>query len=213
MANDNPYVRWFTDLSADDVAVVGGKNASLGEMMRALQEEGIQVPDGFALTVAAYQAFLDSNALEPKIQAVLTAVQPGHTALARAGKALRKLVRQAPFPADVAAVGAVGHTLLDQFVAHGAGLLDVHAEAFGHRRRIGGPRPELGHGARILALALGHALEARLEYALVETGDGARGGGLGVSGVDGCEFGCVPGVRAPHLQEERVAARLFENVF
>jgi pyruvate, water dikinase len=54
MAGKNKYIRWFEDLSSEDVQVVGGKNASLGEMIRSLKEEGIRVPDGFATTADAY---------------------------------------------------------------------------------------------------------------------------------------------------------------
>ncbi len=49
------YVRWFNDLRLQDVASVGGKNASLGELYSALAAEGVQVPDGFALTAQAYR--------------------------------------------------------------------------------------------------------------------------------------------------------------
>ena len=58
MADRDAFVLWFDDLGADDVARVGGKNASLGEMISSLQGEGIRVPDGFATTAGAYRAFL-----------------------------------------------------------------------------------------------------------------------------------------------------------
>jgi len=65
MAEDR-YIRWFSDISLDDIAEVGGKTASLGEMYRALSPEGILVPNGFAITAAAYRAVLDNaNAWEP----------------------------------------------------------------------------------------------------------------------------------------------------
>jgi phosphoenolpyruvate synthase/pyruvate phosphate dikinase len=53
--HQNNAIRWFEDLGADDVTVVGGKNASLGEMIRALKQEDIRVPDGFATTSEAYR--------------------------------------------------------------------------------------------------------------------------------------------------------------
>jgi pyruvate,water dikinase len=55
------YVRWFRDLSSADVADVGGKNASLGEMIDSLKDKGVEVPDGFATTASAYSAFLDKK--------------------------------------------------------------------------------------------------------------------------------------------------------
>ena len=50
----NEYVRWFGELDAGDVSLVGGKNASLGEMLRALKDEGVRVPDAFATTADTY---------------------------------------------------------------------------------------------------------------------------------------------------------------
>ncbi|MDJ0634872.1 MAG: PEP/pyruvate-binding domain-containing protein, partial [Xenococcaceae cyanobacterium MO_188.B29] len=55
---DNIYIRSLTSLSLKDLPLVGGKNASLGEMMQALEFEGIQIPQGFAITVDAYQDYL-----------------------------------------------------------------------------------------------------------------------------------------------------------
>src|SRR4051794_16772943 len=52
---DATYIRWFSDLGRDDVALVGGKNASLGELYQHLKPLGVEVPDGFALTAAAFR--------------------------------------------------------------------------------------------------------------------------------------------------------------
>jgi pyruvate, water dikinase len=103
MANSQTYVRWFEKLSANDVALVGGKNASLGEMIRMLKGEGIRVPDGFATTAEAYRAFLEANQLTPKIRAYLRDLQRGKRSLAQTGTALRRLFQQAQFPEDIAA--------------------------------------------------------------------------------------------------------------
>src|SRR5690606_11036967 len=64
MTRSNPWLVWFDEVGLDDVALVGGKNASLGEMRRALVPMGIRVPDGFATTAEAYRAFLRSEGLE-----------------------------------------------------------------------------------------------------------------------------------------------------
>jgi pyruvate,water dikinase len=101
MAPPTPYVRWFEELRAEDVAQVGGKNVSLGEMIRALKHEGIRVPDGFATTAAAYRTFLEVNALVPQMQAIAGELRRERTALEHAGKTLRKLVRQASLPEDL----------------------------------------------------------------------------------------------------------------
>ncbi len=52
------FIRWFADIRIEDVPLVGGKNASLGEMFRELTSEGVRVPDGFATTAEAYRHFL-----------------------------------------------------------------------------------------------------------------------------------------------------------
>ena len=61
------YIRWFEDIGADDVASVGGKNASLGEMVRNLGRYDIKVPPGFAITADGYRHFLSANNLETVI--------------------------------------------------------------------------------------------------------------------------------------------------
>jgi pyruvate,water dikinase len=58
---EKSYIRWFSDLSNQDVEIVGGKNASLGEMISVLDQEGVNVPDGFATTAEAYWKFLKDN--------------------------------------------------------------------------------------------------------------------------------------------------------
>jgi pyruvate,water dikinase len=58
------WIRWFEDVGMDDLPAVGGKNASLGEMRRALTPLGIRTPDGFATTAEAYRAFLRAADLE-----------------------------------------------------------------------------------------------------------------------------------------------------
>jgi pyruvate, water dikinase len=61
------YIRWFEEIGIGDVASVGGKNASLGEMVRNLGRYGIKVPPGFATTADGYLHFLSANNLEPLI--------------------------------------------------------------------------------------------------------------------------------------------------
>ena len=58
------WIRWFDDIGIGDVPAVGGKNASLGEMRRALTRLGVRIPDGFATTADAYRAFLRAGDLE-----------------------------------------------------------------------------------------------------------------------------------------------------
>ncbi|MCX7960436.1 MAG: phosphoenolpyruvate synthase [Burkholderiales bacterium] len=87
-----------------DLPRVGGKNASLGEMMRHLAAAGVRVPEGIATTAAAYRRFLGANGLEARIAARLRALDPGDVeALARCGAEIRGWIEAAPFPADLEA--------------------------------------------------------------------------------------------------------------
>src|SRR5687768_2664061 len=70
-AHPERYVRWFDDLSSDDLAIVGGKNASLGEMTRAFKRKKIQIPLGFATTADAYWLFVKENQFEEKLRSEL----------------------------------------------------------------------------------------------------------------------------------------------
>jgi pyruvate,water dikinase len=93
---------WFEEVGKDDVAEVGGKNASLGEMIRELKDEGIAVPDGFATTSAAYGAFLEANNLNERIQAELEDLKSRKKALHETGSAIRRMFAEAEFPSDLA---------------------------------------------------------------------------------------------------------------
>src|SRR6267154_1131766 len=66
MSSKKSSIRWFSTLGIKDVPIVGGKNASLGEMLRSLTSKGIKVPDGFATTSQAYWDFLKMNHLDEK---------------------------------------------------------------------------------------------------------------------------------------------------
>src|ERR1017187_9803218 len=72
------WTRWFRDVTADDVASVGGKNASLGEMLREVTPLGVEVPDGFAVTADAYRAFLREAGLEATIRETLAGLAPAN---------------------------------------------------------------------------------------------------------------------------------------
>src|SRR3546814_185889 len=80
-------VIWFDQIGIGDVAAVGGKNASLGEMIVALSSAGVRVPSGFATTAAAYREFVSANGLAPDIRSHLEAYRAGKTSLAEAGRA------------------------------------------------------------------------------------------------------------------------------
>ena len=98
----NEYIRWLEDLTSDHVSLVGGKNASLGEMIGALKDEGIRVPGGFATTADAYWAFMEANDLKEKIEQHVQHLEEGGTSLQEVGRAIRQLFKRASFPQEVA---------------------------------------------------------------------------------------------------------------
>jgi len=96
---EQQHIRWFEDLTGDDVGEVGGKNASLGEMIRELRGEGVRVPGGFATTAAAYRAFVDHNGLKEKLAAIGQA--GGEEEQQQRAAALRRAFRRGEFPAAI----------------------------------------------------------------------------------------------------------------
>jgi pyruvate,water dikinase len=95
-------ISWFKDLGLGDVDSVGGKNASLGEMVQHLSKAGVRVPDGFATTADAYRRFLAHEGLADRISAMLADLDVEDTrSLAEAGAQIRDLVEGQPFPADL----------------------------------------------------------------------------------------------------------------
>ena len=109
------YVRWLRDLRMDDVPIVGGKNASLGEMIHHLAEVGVRVPGGFATTADAYREFLAKDGLDERIQALLDDLDVEDVAkLAQVGPRIRGWIMDQPFPA---ALEAGIHDYYQQLVA------------------------------------------------------------------------------------------------
>ncbi len=93
------YVIWFDELRMTDVERVGGKNASLGEMISQLASSGVRVPGGFATTAQAYRDFLAHNGLADKINAMLKKLDVDNVSeLMRVGKEIRQLIVETPFP-------------------------------------------------------------------------------------------------------------------
>lgn len=95
----NPdFVRWFEDLSNEDVAIAGGKNASLGEMIRTLKAKNIRVPDGFAITAQAYRAFLAHNDITERIEEEQERYRTHASSLADSGRTIRQLIQEGEMP-------------------------------------------------------------------------------------------------------------------
>jgi pyruvate,water dikinase len=102
MDTSSKLISWFADLGIADVPLVGGKNASLGEMVRELGGQGVRVPNGFAVTAAAYQATLDRAGAWGPLHAALDGLD--HTDvddLARRARSAREIVYRAPLPPEL----------------------------------------------------------------------------------------------------------------
>ena len=94
-----PFIKWFADITIDDIPLVGGKNASLGEMVRELSSQGVRVPDGFAVTAEGFRYFMAEAGLADTIRRTLGDVDTRDTGdLSRRGRAVREAVLGATLP-------------------------------------------------------------------------------------------------------------------
>ncbi|MEO8795232.1 MAG: phosphoenolpyruvate synthase, partial [Daejeonella sp.] len=97
------YIKQFKELSNDKVALVGGKNASLGEMFNQLSSKGVKIPDGFATTAEAYWLFLDENNIREKLSQLMTKIDlKDFSNLREIGSEARALVLNAVIPEQIA---------------------------------------------------------------------------------------------------------------
>ena len=98
------YILRFDEISINDVPMVGGKNASLGEMYRELSAKGVKVPNGFAITADAYRYFLSTNGLDNKIKDLLSGLNTSDTQkLQEQGTKIRQCIINAEIPANLSA--------------------------------------------------------------------------------------------------------------
>ena len=96
------HVRWLSNLTRDDAPLVGDKYAALGEMAHALGRQGVQIPEGFVTTAAAYERFVAVNGIREGMEAQLESLEAGTRPIHRVGKAIRRMFLQGEFPPDVA---------------------------------------------------------------------------------------------------------------
>ena len=96
------FVLWFDEVGIDDIPLVGGKNASLGEMIQQLVPKGVNVPNGFATTAHAYRYFINQAGLEDKLRQIFADldVDDVHN-LHQRGKQARSLILHTPFPKEL----------------------------------------------------------------------------------------------------------------
>ncbi|MDK2907870.1 MAG: pyruvate, water dikinase [Candidatus Woesearchaeota archaeon] len=96
---EGQFILWFDQISVDDVDLVGGKNASLGEMYSQLTQKGISVPNGFAITSKGYWDFINSNRLAQQIDQLVNSIDLDNlNDLAEKGHKIREMIRNASFP-------------------------------------------------------------------------------------------------------------------
>ncbi len=102
MKKSQKNILWFDEISSRDVPLVGGKNASLGEMFSQLTKKGVNVPDGFALTSKAYWYYLKENGIDKKIKKIFKEFDSKNIkSLQETGQKVRKLILKAEFPEDL----------------------------------------------------------------------------------------------------------------
>jgi pyruvate,water dikinase len=96
------FIKWFEELTIDDVPLVGGKNASLGEMIRNIGDKGVKVPSGFAITSYAYKYTMEKAGVDLKIKEILSDLNTNDvTNLAERGEKIRNLIKNTPIPNDL----------------------------------------------------------------------------------------------------------------
>jgi pyruvate,water dikinase len=100
--NSQSYIKWFGETTIADIPQVGGKNASLGEMVRELGGMGVKVPDGFSITASGYRHFILEAELDPVIRAALAGLDTQDAAqLAERGQTIRRAIIHASLPGDL----------------------------------------------------------------------------------------------------------------
>ena len=100
--SDEPLTLRLSELTQQDTAKVGGKNASLGEMIATLEAQGIRVPGGFATTAAAYWRFIDENDLRDPIAETMGKLKSDQSNLKTVGAKVRRMIEEARWPEDIA---------------------------------------------------------------------------------------------------------------
>lgn len=101
MDSNKKYVIWFDEISLNDVQLVGGKNASLGEMIKTFKGKDISVPNGFALTTNTFHEFIKHNNLKEEIELAMKELKNNNKTLESTGKHIRNLFKNAKFPPNI----------------------------------------------------------------------------------------------------------------
>ncbi len=139
MTTSPRFIRWFAEISIGDIPLVGGKNASLGEMFHELSSQGVKVPDGFAVTAEGYRHFLTSTGLDARIKQILDGLNTADMDnLQQRGSEVRQAILATAMPKDLedemieayAKLGGSGALPLDVAVRSSATAEDLPDASF-----------------------------------------------------------------------------------
>jgi len=109
------YIKWFSELRVDDAAQVGGKNANLGEMYHHLSEQGIRIPNGYAITAEVYRTILAHNGAVEKLHALLDDLNPKDIQeLQKRGAKARQIILECEIPDDIKSQISQGYEKLKE---------------------------------------------------------------------------------------------------
>ena len=112
-AQERSLVLWFDEVGINDISLVGGKNASLGEMIQQLTPQGVNVPNGFATTAYAYRYFIQAAGLEVKLRSLFADLDVEDVNnLRERGKQARSLLLHTPFPPELRSAIATAYQKL-----------------------------------------------------------------------------------------------------
>ena len=126
MKKEDAYIQWFDQIGIEDVPLVGGKNASLGEMYRNLAPKGVNIPNGFVITVNAYHHILDQAGIRKGIEEVLSDLDTHNIAnLQERGQKVRRLIAEAEFPPDLTEAILVSYRKLLKQEEEGGKTIEV----------------------------------------------------------------------------------------
>ncbi len=130
MPDSKPYVLDFSQVGAGDVALVGGKCASLGELFCELTTQGVRAVDGFSTTSHAYEVLLETGGLRKKLQSLLKGLDVDNLdELARVGGEARRLMLETPFPKEVETAIITAHAALGERIGKKAFEVAVRSSA------------------------------------------------------------------------------------
>ncbi len=117
---DGPLVMWLDELTIDDISIAGGKNASLGEMIKNLSPLGINIPYGFVVTSQAYYRFIEYNGLDSAIRTALEGLDVKNVSdLSKRGYQVRELIKGGEFPPDLEdLIKEYYHNLSEKYSTH-----------------------------------------------------------------------------------------------